>query len=131
MARLYSSWSAQGRTSNIRATLQLFERRVVEHELPLAAVVGEPDGDEAAGLDPCDDTLTERRVADGVAGRQIGDVLAWRDPALARGAVARPGRRPQALALNVGVGPLVGGAGGGGVGAGGVEEPRGRGQPGQ
>src|SRR4051812_15375839 len=131
MARLYSSWSAQGRTSNIRATLQLFERRVVEHELPLAAVVGEPDGDEAAGLDPCDDTLTERRVADGVAGRQIGDVLAWRDPALARGAVARPGRRPQALTLNVAVGQLVEEARGEVVVAAAVEHPRARVQQGQ
>src|SRR4029079_1556825 len=89
------------------ATLQLLEARVVEHELPLAAVVGEADGDEAARLDPDDDALAERRVADGVAGREIGGVLLGRDLALPRRAVARPRGRPQALALAVRLGELV------------------------
>src|SRR5690242_7825339 len=65
IARLYSSWSATGRTSSMLATLQLLERRVVEHELALAAVLGEPDGDEATGLDAGDDSLPQCRVADG------------------------------------------------------------------
>src|SRR6185295_3875526 len=69
------------------ATLQLLERRVLQHELPLAAVVGEADGDEAPGLDAHDDALAEGRVAHGVAGGEIGDVLARRDLALAWRAV--------------------------------------------
>src|SRR4029078_11368332 len=45
----------------------LLERRVLEHELPLAAVVCEADGDEAAGLYPRDDALAERAGTDAVA----------------------------------------------------------------
>src|SRR3954452_20976960 len=125
MARLYSSWSAQGRTSNMPATLQLLERRVLEHQLPLAAVVGEADGDEAARLDPHDDALAERRVAGGGAGREVGDVLAWRDLALPGRVVARPRGRPQPLALDVRVRQLVEEAGGQVVVATAVEHPRG------
>src|SRR5439155_698085 len=94
LARASSSWSAQGRTPDMPPPLQLLERRVLEHELALAAVVGEAHRDEAARLDPCDDALAERRVADRVAGGEVGDVLARRDPALARRVVARPRRRP-------------------------------------
>src|SRR5581483_6826053 len=88
-------------------TLQLLERRVVEHELPLAPVVGEADGYEPARLDPHDDALAERRMADGVAGREARDVLLRNDGALPRRAVAPPRGGLQSLALGVAVGNLV------------------------
>src|SRR5689334_13127711 len=64
IARAYSSRSVQARTSNMDAKLQLLERGVVEHQLPLAAVVGEANRDEAARFDSHHDSLAERRVAD-------------------------------------------------------------------
>ncbi len=56
-------------------TLQLFEGGVVEHELALAAVVGEADSDESACLDVDDDAFPERRVPNVVAGREARNVL--------------------------------------------------------
>ena len=89
----------------------LLQRRVLEHQLPLALILGEADGDEPAGLDPGDDALAERAVPDRVAGLEVRD-LARRtrlrrrraglpaEPRLPLGAVARPRGRAQALALD-------------------------------
>src|SRR5262249_20676890 len=89
------------------ATLQLLERRLLEHELPPAAAGGEAHRYKAARLDAHDHALGERRVAHRVAGRETRHVLARLDLALPRRAVARPRRRSQPLALDVRVGQLV------------------------
>ena len=51
----------------------LLQRRVVEHQPPLAAVL-EAHGDDAAGVDPGHDPFAERLVAHRVAGRERGMV---------------------------------------------------------
>ena len=61
-----------GGKGRVRALDDQLERRVLEHEPPLGAVVGETHGHDAVRLDPRDDALAERRVADGVAGRELG-----------------------------------------------------------
>src|SRR5918992_3862498 len=92
----YSSFTAaDGRSCD------LLERRVLDHEPPLAAVVREADGDDAARLDRGHDPVAERGVADRVAGREdeVG-VSARGGGGGARGrAVARPRGRAQPLAL--------------------------------
>src|SRR5918992_1322431 len=80
------------------------ERRVLEHEPALAAVVREPDGHGPVRVDPGDDALAERGVADAVArgdvGRRPGGDVRAR-------AVARPRGGAQALALELVRGQLV------------------------
>src|SRR5207249_9179742 len=76
------------------ASSDLLQRRVVEHQAPLGAVVREADGDDAAALDPRDDALAERAVADGVAGRECRQVGARRNDCRRN---ALPRRRPQPL----------------------------------
>jgi hypothetical protein len=49
-----------------RSLRKAFERRVLEHQLPFAAVVGEADGDHTPGLDARHDTFPERGVANRV-----------------------------------------------------------------
>ncbi len=46
------------------------EWRVLDHQPPLAAVLGEADGDDAAGLERGHDAFPERGVAHGVARRE-------------------------------------------------------------
>ena len=75
-----------------RRSQDLLQRRVVEHEPALGAVLREADGDDAVALDADDDALAERRVAHGVAGREIGR-RAGRRLRRAGRVVARPGRR--------------------------------------
>ena len=72
----------------------LLERRVVEDEATLAAVAGEADGHDSAGLDPCDDAFAERSVADVVAGRERRDVRAGSDRRCRRAVRPRRGREP-------------------------------------
>ena len=84
-----------------RARLRdLLEGRVLDHEPPLRAVLGEADHHDAAGLDRGHDALAERGVADGVAGR---DDELGRSPRRGRlrRPVAGPGGRPQPLALHL------------------------------
>src|SRR5918995_5137412 len=97
-------------STSLRAirSVDLLERRVVEHQLPLAAVAREADGDDAAGLDPSHDALAEGAVTHGVTGGQRKQVLLRLDvPRLRWGAVVPPGGRAQPLALDVAVGELV------------------------
>ena len=54
-------------------SVDLLERSVLEHQLPLARVSGEADRDEPARLDPGHDALAERPVPDGVTRLQRGD----------------------------------------------------------
>src|SRR5919106_5304117 len=81
----------------------LLERRVLDHEPPLAAVLGEANRDDAAGLDGGHDALPERRVAHGVAGREDEIRVATRRErhGARRRPVARPQRRPQPLTLDL------------------------------
>src|SRR5918995_5598215 len=97
-------------STSLRAirSVDLLERRIVEHQLPLAAVAREADGDDAAGLDPRDHALAERAVPHAVAGRQGRMVAPGSDVArLRRRAVCAPRGGTQALALDVAVGQLV------------------------
>src|SRR5919109_2710297 len=82
----------------------LLERRVLEHQAPLGAVLGEADRDDATRLDAGDDSLAERAVPHRVADRERGRVRPRRHDSA--GSVARPGSRPQTLALDL-VGKLV------------------------
>src|SRR4051812_3780423 len=106
-ARPYSAASVVGRTSNTQESLELFERRVVEHQPPLRAVVGEAHRDDASRLDAHNDAFAERAVPDAVARHERRDVVARRDLALLRSAVVRPGRGLQTLAFDVALRKLV------------------------
>src|SRR5713101_6713280 len=100
-ARPNSSALLVGRTSNTFESLELLERRVVEHQPALGTVVGEAHRHNAARLDPHDDAFAERPVPNVVARAERRDVVPRRDLALLRGAVVRPGRGLQPLALDV------------------------------
>src|SRR5687768_3096094 len=111
-----SSSSRGGRISIVIGPIlsdDLLQRSVVEHQLPLAAVAREADGNDAAGLDPRDHALAEGAVTDAVAGRELRMVASRSDLArLRRSAVAAPRGWPQPLALDVPIGQLVEEAGG-------------------
>src|SRR5689334_2201706 len=55
-------------------SLDALERRVLEHQPTLGAVLREAHGHDAARLDAEDDALAERPVADAVAGRELRQV---------------------------------------------------------
>src|SRR6059058_4270932 len=81
-------------------TLDLLERRVVEHEAALGCIFGKPNSDDTTRLDARDDSLAERAVPDAVTGRERGSVVARRHFARARTAVVRPRRRLEAIAFD-------------------------------
>jgi hypothetical protein len=81
--------------------LDFLERRVVQHQPALGAVLREPHRHDAARFDPRDDAFAEGPVPHAVAGLKRRDVVARRDLALPRRAVVRPRRRLQPLALDV------------------------------
>src|SRR5262249_54345531 len=83
------------------------ERSVIEHQPPLGVLAREADGDDAARLDAGDDALAKGLVADGVAGRELGHVLARRDTSAARGRIRGPRCGPQAPAVDALFGRLV------------------------
>src|SRR5581483_1602916 len=69
-----------GRNAALRpapGSAELLERGVVEHQPPLGGIVGEADGDDAAGLDARDHARRARR---GARGRHAGALRARRRP---------------------------------------------------
>src|SRR6059036_864885 len=87
--------------------LDLLERRVLEHQLPLGPVFRKADGDHTAGLDADHDALAERAVPDRVAGRESREVGARLNGRRRGSAVVRPGARSQALAHDLSLRKLV------------------------
>ena len=103
-ARSVRSASTRSSVRAVRISIRnLLQRRVVEHEAALGAVLGEAHRDDAVALDADDDALAERRVAHGVAGgeirrgprRRLRRARARCSPSRKRAAGARARSRPR------------------------------------